>query len=202
MRCFCLYRAIFLLDILFKGKLFQAGAQLLRLALSYRKLDGARIIKRLIHDAGIHLFHNPHHIIHHRIGEIVGHDFLHLLRHLLAMRQGVYRSFTIRYNQTAGAQFHASEITDYHNENIRQFGFRNLTQDRLARRRRRLTVIVGTEFGALRTQHISITTMSGIVIFLTVSGNNLLHLVNCSNVVSKGEKLTPFLGVISLAHCI
>ena len=40
--------------------------------------------------------------------------------------------------------------------------------------------------------------MSGIVIFLTVPGNNLLHLVNSRNVVSKGEKLTPLLGVISL----
>ena len=44
--------------------------------------------------------------------------------------------------------------------------------------------------------------MSGIVIFLTVPGNNFLHLVNCGNVVSKGEKLTPFLGVISLAYRI
>ena len=118
------------------------------------------------------------------------------------MRQSIYCCFTISNNQSAGTQLHTSEIADDDNENIRQFRLRDLSKDRLASRRRWFTIIIGTKLGALRTQHIGITTMSGIVIFLTVPGNNLLHLVNGRHVVSKGEKLTPLFGVISLAYCI
>ncbi len=114
--------------LLFKRQLLQAGTQLLCLALPDRQLDAAGIVESLIHDARIHLLDNPHHIIHHRIGEIIGYDFLYLLRYLLAMRQGIYRCFTIGNDQSAGSQLDSSEISDDNNQDIRQFCLCYLSQ--------------------------------------------------------------------------
>ena len=77
-------------------------------------------------------------------------------------------------NQSAGSQFYTSKVTDHYNKDIRQLIGIYLPQNRLSCGTRRLSVIICSEILPFMPQHISVTHMAGIVIFLLIRVKMLL----------------------------
>ena len=148
----------------------------------------------------MHIFHHLHHIVHHGVSEGVGDFLLHQPGFYLAMLYGVGSSCAISHDKSARAEVYSAIIPDYYDKNISKLIRVYLTKDRFACCCRRFAIVVSTKFETLCTKHIGITHMTGIVIFLAIPVDDFLCFIHTFNMVSKGEELTPFLGVKSLTY--
>ena len=162
--------------------------------------DFAGVVKGLADDAGLHIFDDAHHIIHHHIGEAVGNFLLDEPFLLHSMVDGIGCRLAVGHDESAGAQQDTAKIADDHHEDIGEFPAVDLSQDRLAGSAARFAVIVGSELVAFMSQHISPADVSCVEVFLAVLGHNLFHLVNTLHVVGKGEEFTTLFRNRSLAN--
>ena len=160
------------------------------------------VVKILFDDAGLHVLHDFHHLIHHHIGKIKGDDRLHKTLLHRTMVEGIGGRLTIGHDESAGAEIHAAVVAHHHQEHVGEFAGVDLPQNRLARRTTGFSVVVAAEIRALCSEHIGITNVAGIVVLFAVTRHDVLHLINILHMMSKSEELTPFLGVISLAFVL
>ena len=92
-----------------------------------------------------------------------------------------------------------STINDNY-QDIREIVRINLSKYWFTSSTRWFAVIIGTKISTFCTEHIGITHMACVVIFLTIHGKNILYLLYRFHMMGKGKKLTTFLSVVALAY--
>ena len=119
-------------NFLFERKFVQSAFQLFGLREADAEAYFAGVIVSLTDDARIHLLDNAHDVVHHGVGESVGHYLFYLTRLYLTVGEGVGRCFSIGDDESAGAKVHASVVAHDDDETIRQFCGVDLAENRLA----------------------------------------------------------------------
>ena len=163
------------------------------------QFDGAGIVELLFHDTRIHLLHDTHHLVHHRIREMILHNLLHLSGDDLRMINGISGRCLISHNQSAGTQVHTPVITHNDNQDIRKLIRVDLSQDGFSCRATEFAIVVSPELQPVGPKHVGIAHMTGIKVFLPVLSDDLLDLRNIGYRMCKSEELTTLFGVVALA---
>ena len=186
-------------SILFERQFRQSVSQLFCFGFADAETDFTGVVVSLADDAWLHLLDDSHHLVHQRVGERVGDDFLYLARFNLCVGNGVGSGLAIGDDKSAGAQIHAPVVAHHDDEDIGEFVGVDLSEYGLAGCAGGLAIVVGTEVGTLRAEHIGVADMAGVVIFLAIAGQKVLDLVDCRHMMNEGEELTPLVGVVALA---
>jgi len=190
------------LQKLFERELLEAVTKLFGFRFADAQTNLARVVIGLRNDARLHLLHDAHDVVHHGVGERVGDDFLYLARLNLRMGDGIGSGFAVSHDETGSAEVHATIIAHDDDEDIRELIAVDLPEDGLAGSRRRLAVVVGAELQSFRTEHVGVTDVSGVEVFLAIAGKDVLDFLDCRHMMSEGEELTPLVGVIALASAL
>ncbi len=116
------------------------------------------------------------------------------------MADGICCSCFVGYDQPARTEIYPAVVSHYDDKNVRKFVAVDLAKDGLAGRAARFAVVVGPECRPVRTEHVGVADMAGVIILLSVCVQNFRNLVYGCDMMGKGEELTPLFGVISLAY--
>ena len=142
------------------------------------QFDFAGVVIGLRNDAGLHLLDDSHHIIHQRVGERVGDDFLHLAGFYLRVGDGISSGFTVGDNQTGCTEIHTTIVAHHDDEDIREFVAVDLSEDGFTSSAGGLAVVVGSELQSFRAEHVGIAHVAGIEVFLAIAGKDVLDFLN------------------------
>jgi len=162
----------------------------------------ASIVVSLADDTWLHLLDDAHHLVHHRAGERISDDFLYLARLDLCMGDGIGSGLAIGNDESAGTEVHTPIIAHDYNQDVGKFVGVDLSEYGLTGCAGGLAIVVGTEIGTLRAEHIGVADMAGIVVFLAVAGQKVLDFIDRRHMMSEGEELTPLVGVVTLASAL
>ena len=98
------------------------------------KAYAAGVVKCLRDDAGLHVLHNLHDIIHCRIGDRIVHHLLANLLFYAAVGETIYRGFAVCDDKSGRAEVHSAIVSDHDDKRVRQFRLHKLSVDGFARR--------------------------------------------------------------------
>ena len=164
-----------------------------------RQRDGAIGVECLADDTGRKFFDNAHHIVHHGIGEIIFHQLFDLTGDDFGVVECFPCRLSVCHDESARTQIDASVISHDDDEHVGEFERIDLSEDGFAGCSSRFAVIVGSEVLAFMSQHIGIANVSCVVVAFAIVVKQLSDFVEGFDKMRKGEELTPFLGVNSLA---
>ena len=152
-------------------------------------------------DLRIEVFHDFHYGVHH--GELVGEGdvVVNGTFYNRCVLEGFDGGLAVGDDETAGAELYAAEVSDDNDEDVGQTIGVYLSEDGFASSARWFAVIVGAEFRPLRSQHIGIAGMAGIVVTLLIFRHILLDLLDRLNGQGKCKELTPLFRVSSFCDC-
>ena len=159
----------------------------------------AGVVEGLGDNAGLKVLDDAHDVVHHNIGERIGYLLLYQSLFCVGIVEGKGGCLLICHDESARAELHASEVSYHEDEHVGELATVDLTQDGLACSAAWLSVVVGTKFGALLSEHICPTDMSRVEVFLAVLGHNVLHLIDCLDMMCEGEEFATLFSIVSLA---
>ena len=147
------------------------------------------------HDAWLHLLHNAHDVVHHDVGKVEHHLFLHLAGYSLGMVYGVGSSRFIGHEQAAGAELHSAKIAHHDDEDVGKLVLHDLSENGFACRAAGLAVVVGSEEAAVGPEHEGIAHMPGVVEALAIGLHDFFNLFFGFYMMCEGVKLAALLAV-------
>ena len=86
----------------------------------------------LVHDTWLHLFHDTHHTIHHRISKLIGDMLFDQPFFYLGMRDSICGCGAVSHDKPRRTELYSSEIAHDTDEDIRQIVAVDLSEDGLA----------------------------------------------------------------------
>ena len=139
----------------------------------------AGVVEGLGDNAGLEILDNTHDIVHHDIGEGVGDLLLYQTLFFNGIVEGKGGCLLIGHDKPAGAEFYSSEVSYHYHKDIGELTAVYLPENGFASGTAGFAIVVGTEVGAIVSEHVCPTDMARVEVFLAVLRNELFHIIDC-----------------------